>query len=241
MSADDASIPAIALLAGGLAERLRPLTEKTPKSLIAIAGEPFIAHQLRLVRAQGVHQVVICAGYLWEQLRDFVADGSAFGLNVVYSLDGDKKLGTGGALKKALPLLGGEFLVMYGDSYLPTPFQPVIRHFRQSGKEALMTVFRNQGKWDTSNVVFEGGEIRVYDKQKKTPDMSFIDYGLGLFRAESFAPYPENATLDLADVYQDVLTRGQLAGFEVKERFYEIGSRQGIAETNALFSKRTGT
>ena len=104
-----------------------------------------------------------------------------------------------------------------------------------------MTVFRNQGKWDTSNVVFEGGEIRVYDKQKKTPDMSFIDYGLGLFRAESFAPYPENATLDLADVYQDVLTRGQLAGFEVKERFYEIGSRQGIAETNALFSKRTGT
>ena len=232
------ALPSLALLAGGLATRLRPITETIPKSLVEIAGEPFIAHQLRQIRAEGGEKVVLCVGHLGEQIRDFVKDGRGFGLTVEYSFDGDAPRGTGGALKKALPLLGDTFLVLYGDSYLPTSFAPVVRAFRASGAQALMTVFRNANAWDPSNVVFDQGKIRVYDKKNKTPDMAYIDYGLGVFHAAAFASYPEDASFDLADVYRDLLTAGQLAGYEVHERFYEIGSHAGMRETDELLRNR---
>jgi len=233
--------PRLALLAGGLATRLRPLTEKMPKSLISVGGAPFIAHQLEMIRAEGIDEVVICAGHMWEQIRDFVGDGSAFGLAVDYSLDGEKSLGTGGALVKALPKLGPEFFVMYGDSYLPTRFAPVLDYFRNTQAAALMTVFRNEGQWDRSNVAFVHGKIRAYDKKNQSLDMHYIDYGLGLFHAGAFAAYAYGGAVDLADVYQDLLAQGRLAGYEVRERFYEIGSHHGIRETDELLSRRTGT
>lgn len=222
----------IAILAGGLATRLRPLTEQIPKALIEVAGEPFIVHQLRLLRREGIERVVLCIGYLGDRIESFVGDGSAFGVRVVYSREPPELLGTGGALRNALPLLGDEFLVQYGDSYLEVSYAPIVRFFRQSGRQALMTVFRNEGRWDTSNVEFVDGEIRNYDKRQRTPAMAFIDYGLGAFKANALRRLPAGERIDLADVYRELLADGELVGYEINQRFYEIGSTEGLAETD---------
>ncbi len=230
----DSAMPTLALLAGGLATRMRPATLGIAKSMLPVAGEPFLGHQLKMVAEQGVRDVVICCGYLEEQLQAYAGDGSRWGLRVRYSGDGAAPLGTGGALRKALPLLGPRFMVMYGDSYLPTAFGPVWKAFLRSGLEGLMTVYPNAGRWDTSNVQFEGTWIVSYSKGVKTPEMRHIDYGLSCFEARAFGGWPEGARFDLADVSADLLRRGELAGFEVRERFYEIGSPAGMAETDAL-------
>jgi NDP-sugar pyrophosphorylase family protein len=220
----------IAILAGGLATRMRPLTTTVPKALLDVNGEPFIAHQLRLLAGWGVEQAVVCTGYLGEQIEEHVGDGDRFGLRVAYSPDGDRLLGTAGALKRALPLLGERFLVIYGDSYLPCDARAAVRAFDDSGKLALMTVVRNEGLWDTSNVVFENGTIVTYDKKARTAAMRHIDYGLGALDARAFAGVPADLPSCLADLYQALLARGELAGHEVAERFYEIGSFQGLEE-----------
>ena len=193
-------MPPLALLAGGLATRLRPLTEQVPKAMIKVAGEPFIAHQLRLARREGISRVVLCVGYLWEQIRDFVADGRRFGVEVEYAVDGPKLLGTGGALRKALDKLGPEFMVMYGDSWLDTAFAPIVEAFRASRKPALMTVFRNDGRWDRSNVWFEDGEIKRYDKREIVPQMHHIDWGLSVITADVLLKQPADTLFDLATV-----------------------------------------
>jgi NDP-sugar pyrophosphorylase family protein len=227
-------LPPLALLAGGLATRMRPATERVPKSMLPVAGEPFIAHQLRLVAAEGITRVVICAGHLGEQIAGFVGDGARFGCRIDYSWDGSALLGTGGALRRALPLLGENFFVMYGDSLLPTRFPPVWEAFGCSAMPALMTVFRNEGRWDKSNVAFEAGVIRAYDKGAPTPAMRHIDYGLGAIAADALARRAPGDPFDLADFYRDLACMGRLAGFEVAERFYEIGSPAGLAETGTF-------
>jgi len=221
----------VAILAGGLATRLRPATEKIPKSLLEVNGEPFISHQLRLLKAGGVSQVVLCVGFLGEMVRDVVKNGHAFGLDVHYSFDGPALLGTAGALKRALPALGKAFLTLYGDSYLLCDYVEVARGFEASGKQALMTVFRNEGQWDTSNVEFEDGAILAYNKKERTPRMNFIDYGLGAFTAKVFERVPADKAFDLAELYAEILSDGELAGMEMKQRFYEIGSPAGLEET----------
>ncbi len=231
------TLPPIALLAGGLATRLRPITTTIPKAMVEVADQPFIAHQLRLLAREGAHVVTLCLGYLGEQVRDFVGDGQGFGLEVRYSFDGDRLLGTGGALRKALPLLGPEVLILYGDSYLDLPYAPVVQAFRTSGLDGLMTVYGNEGRWDTSNVVFKEGRIAVYSKRLRDPDMRHIDYGLGILKAEVLAARPEDQPFDLADVYTDLVETGRLAGFEVQHRFYEIGSPEGLAETDAYLRR----
>lgn len=230
-------LPAVALLAGGLAMRLRPITEQIPKALIEVAGEPFIAHQLRLLVGQGIRQVVICAGYLGEMIENFVGDGARFDCAVRYSWDGAKLLGTGGALRAALPLLPAQFFVLYGDSYLPTPMHPVWTAFRAAGLPALMTVFGNEGRWDTSNVEFVDGAIRRYDKVNRTRAMQHIDYGLGILEAAAVGARPAGGVWDLADLYRDLAQEQRLAGYEVAERFYEIGSHAGILETEAFLQR----
>ena len=229
---DLASIP-VAVLAGGLATRLRPITETIPKSLVIVAGRPFIEHQLEQLAREGIRRVVLCLGHLGERVRDAVGDGGRFGLRVDYSFDGPKLLGTGGALRRALPLLGDPFFVLYGDSYLPIPFAPVADAFLRSGQQGLMTVFRNEGSYDTSNVVFTDGRIRIYDKKAKRPGMRHIDYGLELLKLAAFEPFADREAFDLADLLQDLLARGQLAGHEVATRFYEIGSHAGLKELAA--------
>jgi NDP-sugar pyrophosphorylase family protein len=179
----------IAILAGGLATRLRPVTETVPKALIEVAGEPFLAHQLRLLRTHGFERVVLLVGYL-----------------------------------------GDTFAVIYGDSYLPCDYGAALGVFADSGKAGLMSVFRNEGLWDTSNVEFAAGRILAYDKANRTPAMRHIDYGLGAFRRAAFDAVPADCPSDLAVVYQDLLRRGELAAWESPERFYEIGSVEGIAD-----------
>lgn len=228
------TMPPLALLAGGLATRLRPLTETIPKSLLDVAGEPFIAHQLRLFHRQGIGKVVICAGFLGSTIQEFVRDGARFGVSVAYSFDGDTLLGTGGALRKALPLLGGEFMVVYGDSWLDTDYAKIVSTFRASDKPALMTVFCNSDAWDSSNVEFDGHTIRNYDKRSKTPAMRHIDWGLGLLKRSVFDDWGDAAQFDLADVYGGLVKRRLLAGHEVTQRFFEIGSAAGLRETDTL-------
>lgn len=220
----------IAILAGGLATRLRPLTEKIPKALIEVNHEPFINHQLRLLARAGFRQVVLCLGYLGEQVRQHIEQGNHFDLEVRYSFDGDKLLGTAGALRQALPLLGEHFFVIYGDSYLPCDFSAVQEAFIASHKPALMTVFHNAGQWDKSNVEFAHQHIIAYNKQQQTPRMQHIDYGVGVFNRQAFTLVPENEPYDLALLYQALLKENQLAAYEVHQRFYEVGSLAGIKE-----------
>ncbi len=218
------------ILAGGLATRLRPLTTSMPKSLIQINGEPFIAHQLRLLAGKGIRKVVMCLGYLGEQIIEYVGDGHQFGLTVSYQFDGDQLLGTAGAIKQVLPHLDDYFFVMYGDSYLPCDYSAIQDAFLKSKKEALMTVFHNQGRWDTSNIEFLNGNIIAYDKKQSTIRMSYIDYGLSIFSKQSYDHVPLDEPYDLVPVYQALLHRKQLAAYEVSERFYENGSHHGIGE-----------
>ena len=227
-------LPSVALLAGGLATRMRPATATVAKSMLPVAGSPFIGHQLRMLVKQGVRHVVICCGYLEEQIRSYVGDGRTFGCAVDYSADGAHPLGTGGALRKALPLLGPGFFVMYGDSFLPVTLKPIWQAFAASQQPAMMTVYRNADQWDASNVEFVEGRIVNYSKRARTPAMKHIDYGLSCVRAEALEPWPQQLRFDLAEFTGLLVEQGGLAGYEVRERFYEIGSPAGMAETDAL-------
>ncbi len=232
-----AALPTVAILAGGLATRMHPATLQVAKSMLPLAGQPMLGHQLRLLARQGVAEVVLCCGHLEEQLRGYAGDGSRWGLRVLYTSDGPTPLGTGGALCAALPLLGERFLVLYGDSFVTAPLTPVWTAFVQSDREALMTVFQNEGQWDASNVRFEDGQILAYSKTERDPKMRHIDYGINCFAADAFRDWPFGARFDLADVQTGLLRRGQLAGFGMAERFYEIGSPTGFAETDAMLRR----
>jgi len=227
-------MPPIAVLAGGLATRMRPLTEQVPKALLEVAGEPFIAHQLRLFARQGIKEVKLLVGYCWEQIEAFAGDGSRFGVQVDYIVDGPTLLGTGGAVRGAINRLGPEFLVTYCDSWLDAPYAPVVEAFHASGRPALMCVFRNENRWDTSNVQFENGVIRRYSKKFRLPEMHHIDWGLGMLKGCAVATRPTDEPWDLAELYEELATAGRLAGYEMARRFYEIGSFEGLAETNRL-------
>ena len=220
----------VAILAGGLATRLRPITQTIPKSMVEVAGEPFVAHQLRGLKREGVQRVVFCIGHLGDQIRDFVGDGARFGLAVDYSFDGDELLGTGGALRAALPKLGPAFFVLYGDSYLDIHYAAVEAAYRAGGQPALMTVLRNEDRWDASNVEFTGGRLQRYSKRARDRAMQHIDYGLGIVEARVIADHPERK-FDLASVYEALAGEGSLAGYEATARFYEIGSHGGLRET----------
>ncbi len=225
-----------AILAGGLGTRLFPVTELIPKALVEVAGVPFISHQLRLLRSRGIENVVLCIGHLGSKIQKYLQRHPEPGMNIAFSMDGPTLLGTAGAILQALPLLGDAFFVVYGDSYLPCDYEAVASAHRQSGKEALMTVFRNEGLWEQSNVEFAHGDILAYDKKDRNERMHHVDYGLGVFRREAFDRVPSGTVFDLALLYQMLLAGDQLAAFEVTERFYEIGSVQGLADLSELLS-----
>jgi MurNAc alpha-1-phosphate uridylyltransferase len=232
--------PPVAILAGGLATRLRPITETIPKALVEVAGRPFAEHQVELLRSQRIEDVVWLVGYRAEQIEAVLGDGSRWGMRFQYVHDGPVLLGTGGAIRHALSRLGPAFFVMYGDSYLECDFAEVERAFHQGGRSGLMTVFRNEGHFAASNVEFADGRIVRYDKRQSTPAMYYIDWGLGVFTRDAFLAYPEGRPLDLAQVYQDLLAAGDLTGFEVLRRFYEIGSPEGIRDTDEYLKAKKG-
>jgi len=227
----------VVILAGGLATRLHPITEKIPKALVEVGGRPFIAHQLNLLKSRGIQSVVISTWYKGEMIREFVGDGSRFGVKVQYSFDGEKPLGTGGAIRNALHLLHQPFFVLYGDSYLPCNYADIQAYFNLRGEPGLMTVYRNLGQWDTSNVEIAYGQILIYDKKNRNPHMEFIDYGLGLFRPEVFASLPGNRPVDLAEIYQKLIASHDLLAYEVRQRFYEVGSFDGLHELDELLTR----
>jgi len=230
----------IAILAGGLATRMRPLTQRIPKVLLEVAGKPFAVHQLELLRENGFRDVVFCIGHLGEMVERELGDGSQLGMSIRYSHDGDRLVGTGGALIRALPLLDDPFLVIYGDSYLDCDYAGAEHAFVDSGKLGLMTVLRNEGRWDSSNIVYRDGAIIRYDKKNRTDDMHHIDYGLGGLHHRALDGYPRDASVDLADVYADLVARHELSAFEVTQRFYEIGSPDGLREFEEYLSGRQG-
>lgn len=224
----------VAILAGGLATRLHPVTTTVPKALVDVAGRPFAEHQLDWLRSQGVDRVVFCVAHLGDMIRDALGNGSRWNLRIDYVFDGGTLLGTAGALKRAQPLLGGAFFVLYGDSLLTCDLTAIERAFRASGRAGLMTVFRNDDKWDRSNALFRDGRLLRYDKVNRTPEMQHIDYGLGVLTDRALAPVPPDRSFDLAAVYQRLLAENDLAGVEVADRFYEIGSPRGLEETRAF-------
>lgn len=228
----------VAILAGGLATRMRPLTLAVPKALLEVAGRPFIDWQLRYLARQGVADVVLCTGYLGEQIEQHVGDGAMYGLRVRYSPDGPALLGTGGALRQALPMLGEAFFVLYGDSYLPVDFSAVQRSFEASHCPALMTVLRNEGRWDRSNVLLDGTRL-LYDKASPLPGMAHIDYGLSVLSAQLLRDQPAGQSFDLATLFTDLSRQNRVAGHEVTQRFYEIGSPAGLQETIAYLEKES--
>jgi len=232
------SLPVV-ILAGGLATRLRPITEKIPKALVEVAGCPFLEHQIELLKRNAITDVIVCVGYLGEMIEQRYCDGKALGVLLRYSYDGPKLLGTGGAIKKSLPLLPEAFFVLYGDSYLPVDYQAVAAAFRQAQKPALMTVFANADAWDTSNVWFDNGRVRLYSKRERLPQMRYIDYGLMVCTPPIFDDFAENVAFDLAAPLETLSRKGELAGYEVQERFYEIGSQTGLAELDRLLSDRS--
>jgi N-acetyl-alpha-D-muramate 1-phosphate uridylyltransferase len=228
----------VAILAGGLATRLYPISALVPKALMSVAGRPFIFHQLELLKSQGIERVVLCVGHLGEQVRATVGDGAALGMSITYSFDGTPLLGTGGAIKQALPLLGEHFFVLYGDAYLPCSFGAVQAAYEATGQPALMTVIRNENRWDRSNAIFDGDTVLDYDKQSARRDLTHIDFGVSVLSNAVFEPYAEQRCIDLADICRTLSRQGRLAGFEVSQRFYEIGSLQGMRETDAYLSHR---
>ena len=224
------------ILAGGLATRMRPLTEKIPKSLLPVAGRPFLDHQLEWLAGHGVSDVVLCVGYRADAIRAHAGDGARYGLRIRYVDEGDRLRGTAGAVRLAFDegALEESFLVTYGDSFLPIDFGDVFRAFVASGQPALMTVFRNDGRWDTSNAIFDGGMVTLYDKQRRTrppEDFAFIDYGLSALSRRVIADeVPAAPVSDLATLFHALSVRGQLAGYEAAVRFYEIGSLAGLQD-----------
>jgi MurNAc alpha-1-phosphate uridylyltransferase len=232
------------ILAGGLGTRLGALTKTVPKALVPIRGRPFVDYQLDWLARNSVEAVVFCIGYLGAQIVEHVGDGAAFGLAASYVEDGEALRGTGGALRRALDAgaLAESFLVLYGDSFLPISFARVFKCFQRSGCAALMTVMRNEGKWDRSNVVFAPPRVALYDKragEASRARMTHIDYGLSVLARDLIAErVPANTVSDLADLFRRLSLTGKLAGYEVAERFYEIGSVDGIADFTRYVAER---
>jgi len=226
----------VCILAGGLGSRLGERVADTPKPLLQVAGEPFLMHQLRLLSSHGAGEVVLCVGYRGEQIQSRIGE-RRFGIAIRYSFDAPGLDGTLGAIRRALPLLGERFLVLYGDTYLRIDYRAVARRWAESGLPAVMTVLRNDGRWDTSNVVYRDGMVLCYDKRSPTPEMRWIDYGLGGLTASSLDRVPTSEG-DLAVLYERLAQRGELLGFEASERFYEIGTMPALMETEAFLVDR---
>jgi NDP-sugar pyrophosphorylase family protein len=233
---DLASTPVL-ILAGGKAMRLGEVTKSIPKALVPLAGKPFIDHQLTALHAEGVREVVMCVGHFADQIREHVGDGARFGLRVRYSNDGATLRGTGGAVRRALPLVGDGCFVLYGDSILDVSYAKVFDTFPH-GALGLMTVFRNENSFDKSNVVFRNGRLLRYSKQDATADMTHIDYGLSLLRRTAIERIPAGQPSDLAELYSALVASGEMVGHEVTKRFYEIGSPSGLQEAEEFIRRR---
>jgi MurNAc alpha-1-phosphate uridylyltransferase len=223
------------ILAGGLGTRMQEYDPTLPKTLLPVAGRPFADWQLEWLRSEGVESVVYSIGHLGEQIRQFVGTGERWDLSVEFVEESAGLRGTGGAIRLAADhgVLADHFFVLYGDSYLRLDLAGLDAHFAEERLPAIMTVFANEGRWDTSNVVFDGSLVTRYrkDSPEADPSMAYIDYGLSVLdRGVVTERIPPDRHVDLAALMADLSDDRLLGGFEVYERFYEIGSPDGIAE-----------
>lgn len=228
----------IVILAGGLATRLRPLTDDLPKSMVPAGGRPFLEHQIELLKRQGITDIVLCIGHLGQKIRDHFGGGERFGVRIRYSEEGEKLLGTAGAIKKAEPLLDDRFFILYGDSFLMLDYGEIMRYFERFDKLGLMVVYKNHNRWDRSNVVVEGNLVKTYDKKAQLPGMVYIDEGLAVLRRRALAALRPGEVASLEDFYQGLIIAGELLAFETHQRFYEIGSPAGLEEFRQLVEER---
>lgn len=241
------------ILAGGLATRMRPRTLTTPKFLLEVGGRPFAAWLLERLAACGYENIVLCIGHMGDRIRDYVGDGSSFGVSVTYSDEGQILLGTAGALRRAISLLEPGFLVTYGDSFLPFDYAAPLRELRaHTDADGVMAVFRNEGRWDTSNTTVRrdgAGNLWVSRYEKLRPESAradddapdHIDYGAMALRRDVIASVPSDAVLGLDAIQTELASRGRLRGHLARERFYEIGSEAGLAELETLLTTRAMT
>jgi NDP-sugar pyrophosphorylase family protein len=225
-------LPPICVLAGGRGTRLGEQVRETPKPLLEVAGEPFLVHQLRLLAAHGASEVVLCVGYLGERIEARIGS-ERFGVRISYSYDSPALDGTLGAIRRAVPLLGERFLVLYGDTYLRIDYRASAVAWARSGLPAMMAVLCNEGRWETSNASFDGTRVTAYDKLAPSPWMRWIDYGLGGLTAAALAGASRRGR-DLSELYAELAKRGELFGFATTERFYEIGTPAALVETDAF-------
>lgn len=225
----------MAILAGGLASRMGALTGSVPKYMLPVGGEPFAAHQLRLLARGGVDRVHLCLGHLSESILEYVGDGRRFGVSITSTVEKGQLLGTAGALALARDALGDYFGVMYGDSYLPVPFARLVEEARRLGTTGVMTVWRNENRFDRSNLVVSGGKVEAYSNDRQDPrSYAWIDYGLSFLHAEAIRDVPGDRPTPLSSVWKTLVSRDQLGALPVDNRFYEIGSRAGYAELCAM-------
>jgi len=224
------------ILAGGLGTRLEPIIGKIPKAMISVHGKPFLEHQLRLLKRHGISNIVLCIGHLGEKINKHFGDGKKFGVKIKYSEETEGLLGTAGAIKKARDLLDDVFFVTYGDAYLILDYQNVMRYFKKTNKLGLMAVYKNFDMYDKSNVVVEKGLVKIYSKKRKAPNMVYIDFGVSVLRKKALGLIPEGKVADLEELYQELIRRKELLAFETGQRFYEIGSPEGLKEFEDLVS-----
>lgn len=228
-------LPPICILAGGLGKRLGEQVRQTPKPLLEVAGAPFLMHQLQLLADHGARSVVMCVGYRGEMIQDRIGEHQ-FGIAIRYSFDAvPGRDGTLGAIKRATPLLGERFLVLYGDTYLRIDYGAVASHWQESGLPAVMSVLRNEGQWDTSNAILRDGLVICHDKQAPTPEMHWIDYGLGGLSTQALDLAAAGES-DLSALYGELARKRELLGFPATARFYEIGTAQALDETAAFLT-----
>jgi NDP-sugar pyrophosphorylase family protein len=217
------------ILAGGLATRMRPRTLTIAKAMLEVAGRPFIDWQLEALARSGYGDVVLCVAFLGEQIEAHVGDGASHGFRVRYSNEGPTLLGTAGALRAALPLLEPTFLVTYGDSYLPFDYAEPLRVLgAHDDCDGVMSVFPNGGRWDASNVKTDGVRVTGYEKGTRDPAFDHIDYGALALRRQLIAALPAGQRLGLEELQTRVAAAGRMRAVVAKERFYEIGSPEGL-------------
>jgi N-acetyl-alpha-D-muramate 1-phosphate uridylyltransferase len=226
----------IVIICGGLGTRLQLSFPDLPKSLIMINSMPFVHHQLLLLKSKGFEKIYFCLGHLGTVIEEVVGNGKANGLNIKYSYDGEQLLGTGGCIKNALPIIEEDnFFTIYGDSYLDINYYLIQHEFIKNNKLALMTVYKNNNEFDKSNVEYNNGKILDYNKAT-TNKMQHIDYGVSIFNRKAFDKF--TGKFDLQDVFRSMLQKNQLLSYVAKNRFYEIGSLNGIKELSEYLKNK---
>ena len=225
------------ILSGGLGTRMRLLTKRVPKSMIMVRDKPFLWYQLELLKKHQIYNIVLCAGYLGNQIKEYFKDGKEMGLNIQYSEE-KELLGTAGALKKAEPLLNEEFFVMNGDSYLMFDYAQIMSFFKKRNRLALMVVYKNFNQFETSNVITNGELVKLYDRSKRSSQMIHVDAGLYIFRRQVAADIPANFKILLDEIFAQLIEQNELLAFETSQRFYEIGSPGGLKEFGKLMEEK---